>query len=506
MSLRRSTRNASASNTPQNRTSIAPKSSGTRSKERFVELSGDSEEEISLPNSKSKKKPSIFGNASTQRRLSPRAAGSTKLSEAFEDSENDSDDFVVASSSRRRSKAALREEDSDSEEPISSPAKRRKSKPIIVDEEDEDDDEPIVSPIKRSSPLKRQRQPIETDESEVESPSKRQRPVGKNATETDESDFEFESPPKRRNEDDSVLQSPGNIKGKGHIGLSEGRKSTKTPTRLTRQQNQPKKHRTAKEKQLELLKRKRAGNVNATLTDSDIDDDEHPVGLYDSGSDLQALSEFEDESEEEVVEKRKKMTTPRKKTKSVENGDDYDSEFVVEDDDELLGVPMLDIPLAFTQAAHKPIKEHFKDAIEWLVHNKLNPGFSRDDAVYRTAWRKLEDESRVIASSKFISSQWTEEFTKAIYARPDMHERKLAPGEGLDLRGEVRCEACNRSKHPATWGIMFRGTPYSKETLEPIEDDSDEKSDKDSSDDSDATLNSKGEPVPDADYEYFVGV
>jgi hypothetical protein len=175
----------------------------------------------------------------------------------------------------------------------------------------------------------------------------------------------------------------------------------------TTRQSKIRRHRTEKEKKLELLKRRRAGeNIEELTETSESESDEEDQ------SDFEKLSEFDDEEDEEapIVEKPRKMTS--KKRSSDAEDDDHDSvEDFIADDDEL-GVPdpsLLDIPLEFTHAAHKPLKEHFRDAIEWMVHNKINPAFARDDPVYRQAFMKLDNEYGGYAKSKFVSTQWTAE-------------------------------------------------------------------------------------------------
>ena len=129
--------------------------------------------------------------------------------------EDDSDDIVTTSpSKRRRSRATMEEEEEDSDDPISSPLKRPRQP---VDDSGEFND--IVA-----SPLKRRRQSRVQDEDEEE-------------------DDEF--PPVDR------IPSKGNTK---KISTAKA-----TPSRQTRQQRKPQKHRSEKEKKLELLKRRRAG-------------------------------------------------------------------------------------------------------------------------------------------------------------------------------------------------------------------------------------------------------
>lgn len=141
-------------------------------------------------------------------------------------------------------------------------------------------------------------------------------------------------------------------------------------TRNTRQEQhrQRKPRLTAHQKAIEKVKRQRAGEKSPELEEEESDsEEEHHRGIYDSDSDLEALSEFEDddeEDEEEEIEKVRRSLRP-------DNRNQYDSDFIVEDDE--IGVPaeIHDIPLQFTHNAHKHLKEHFKDAVEWLVQKKV---------------------------------------------------------------------------------------------------------------------------------------
>ncbi|OTA80458.1 hypothetical protein M434DRAFT_60666, partial [Hypoxylon sp. CO27-5] len=146
-----------------------------------------------------------------------------------------------------------------------------------------------------------------------------------------------------------------------------------------------------------------------------------------------------------------------------------------------IGAPAnLDIPLEFTAQAHRPLKQQFPYVIEWLVHNRINPAFERKDPVYTNAWRKLDDEVRTLASSKFASSAWKSEFYRALKGRPKMDAYEMDRSE-RDSGLHDTCEACGRRSHPATFKIFFRGHPYYKDTLAEVESDSSD-SDSDSGD------------------------
>lgn len=199
--------------------------------------------------------------------------------------DDDSDDIVAPSSTNRRLRASVSGDASDSE-PVSSPPKRRR----VVTEESDDSD------IVASSPMKRRRMV---------------RPG------IDVADDESES-------DD--LPTVRSLKARGN--------GEATPARITRQQT-TRRHRTAKEKTMELLKRKRAGENITELTESEDDEEEEKGGVYDTDSDLQALSEFEDE--EESPETSRQQNSKQRKQRTTNNGDEYDSEFVVDDDETMLG-------------------------------------------------------------------------------------------------------------------------------------------------------------------------
>ena len=233
----------------------------------------------------------------------------------------------------------------------------------------------------------------DSSEAPITSPLKRTRPVMESS---DDSGL-ASSPMKRRKPNSSA--TPESSKSDSRNG---------TPNRTTRQSRQ-RRHRSDREKAVELMKRRRAGENIEELTDTSESPDEAEE------SDFQKLSEFEDDEDEiveEVISKRKKNSKQNADISPRSKGlDDYESDFV--DSDGELGVPsnaLLGIPLEFTHAAHKPLKAHFRDAIEWMVHKKLNPGFSRDDPIYRQAFTKLNDEYAGYAKSKFISTQWTAEY------------------------------------------------------------------------------------------------
>ncbi|CAL3966462.1 unnamed protein product [Diplocarpon coronariae] len=396
------------------------------------------------------------------------------------------DDFIddLCVSSTKRSQVPLHKptsSESDSDEDVrSSPLKGRRVN-IIQDDEDDDDGgegEPMLSPLKRA------RQATESDDS-------------------DDSDIILPSPLKRKrfaptqeegieNEQLSSADVPQRQKAKGKgRARPETPGDSATPIRATRQQK-TRRHRTEKEKQMELLKRRRAGEDIEELTESESEDDGED-------EDFQKLDVFDDDEEDEVP-----ATRVRKQTKSRrQRGDSSDeqageSDFIVDDDEGPLGVPDYTalMPHEFTHAAHKPLKEHFRDVVEWMIQNKLNPGFRWEDEVYTQAFTKVDFECRGLATSKFVSTAWTAEFTRAVFARPLLEKNDLASGEGIDILGEAKCEPCNHRSHNPSKALRFYGKAYDPTKLEDISDDeSDEEDDKEDSESDEGSVDCNGQKL-----------
>lgn len=244
----------------------------------------------------------------------------------------------------------------------------------------------------------------------------------------------------------------------------EDLKETKLRDHRTRATNRtPKK--TKAQQQLELLKLRRASRNVVDLSSGSEDD------LVQSPTRRRAINEDTDSREDETgIESEHIEDNNPPFALDDEDLDQYDEDFVVEDEDEPLGGPhsLSEIPLEFTRHAHKKPIEHFKDAVEWMVHNRLNPAFPRNDPIYQVAVQKLDDEVRGLAGSKFMSAAWNANFLSTLKAKPDIAY--------LDAAGlfEQHCEACNRSNHPAKFQLIFSGKPYNRQSLEEISDDEEE--------------------------------
>ncbi|KAK4218019.1 hypothetical protein QBC37DRAFT_306492 [Rhypophila decipiens] len=387
--------------------------------------------------------------------------------------------------------------DSSSSESEAEPQPVKKTTKVVSDESDEDDgDDDIIRPS--SSAANRTRrlndESSDSEDGPLATPVSASRPkrnvvLDDSDEEEDEEPQQLSSPTKRRR----LIRRGGDL---GSIREEDEQPAPRSSQAARR------KPRTEKEKARELLRRKRAGEIiNEEDLEEEEEDDEEVApkkALYDSDSDNMALKEFEDDDEgvldpthaaktEGSPDKNKR---PKKKKKQISSDSDSDNsdanssasgrgsgdedeegsedDWVV--DDGAIGVPddlMTEIPLEFTKHSHKPLKEHFRDVIEWCVQNKVNPGFAeKQHPIYRLGWQKLDDEVRGLAQSKFASSAWKTDFFMALRARPYYKDEEV--GGMQNTFGLENCGACGRSGHPAKFRMQFLGAPYYKSFNSPM--------------------------------------
>ncbi|KAL4989301.1 hypothetical protein BDW68DRAFT_186520 [Aspergillus falconensis] len=252
---------------------------------------------------------------------------------------------------------------------------------------------------------------------------------------------------------------------------------------------------------LEALRRRRAGKKEEGF-------EEDQLSPQPEASDLEnSNNEGEGEKEAPVRQPQFRNWTNESESSDVESTiganedlDRYEDDFVLEDEDDKLGVPsgLEDMPIEFSRHAYKQLKDYFQDAVEWMVHNQLNPAFPRSDPVFRVAFDKLEAEVRGRTGSQLVSSVWNTDFRRALLARPHI-EVTTYP---TDLCHP--CDACNRSGHPASFDMKLYGKAYSLETLEPLAAaDSDEEQSGDEEDEQ--KRDRDGYILPDEDTRFYLG-
>lgn len=428
--------------------------------------------------------------ASSKRKVTRRhpIAISSDETPTSEDSEVQAEEEYSRSTNSFSNSKKSESETSSDEMPTSSPTKRRRRYPTKTvrkhsnsfeggdDEVEDTEEDDFVSPRKKTKrPLREKPLNFEDedeDEDEIVTTQRRRRPQvpGRRLSCQEKEDL------------DKDLQFLG----------SPERLPTKTRGKLgTPKQN-------ARQKALEVLKRRRAGE-KAELPVPDNQSRKAPTrGLYDTESNT------DEDDETEVEEDNGDYDRPRVSIRSADaldmfQEDDEDEGFVVEEGEEeedTLGAPV-QLPLQFSNVSRMKGQDLFKYAIEWMVQKKINPAFAINDEIYDLAFRKLDDEVKGLAGSKFTSSIWTSSFTKALKARPDIVLLELSK----EFRAVMspHCEACNRRTHPATWSIQFTGKPYHHSNLEELSDDEDDEGG------NEVTYDSDGRSLPDEDVTYAVG-
>ena len=403
----------------------------------------------------------------------------------------------------RRSSISFTSEEEDDDMPVRN-IRRNRPAPIILSSDDSPQRQTAqkpVTPVKRSKPFQGHTQagssPFETDSeaptrqlrhelsisprsaratgakagpSEAKRAKKAAKPVLISDGSEDSSSDDVVATPVRKRKTAAQIQSQ--IRETDHEeeeessddlqGELDDLQETGTPLRSTRTRDGPiVSERSKRQQKLEELRRRRAG----------IREDPQ-----------------EEDEQDEVYEANSSGPEP------IENAlrrggdlDQYEDDFV-DDDDDKMGVDLgvAGVPLEFTYHANKKPFEHFKTEIEWMVHNKLNPAFDRYDEMYELAHRKLDKEVEGFAGSKFSSSVWGEDFSKALKARPDLYR--------IDVPTmlEHKCDACRRSNHPPKHKLTFIGKPYNRNTLETIEHDEEDDSTEDS-DDGESSSTQEGE-------------
>ncbi|KAK5119008.1 hypothetical protein LTR62_000219 [Meristemomyces frigidus] len=228
----------------------------------------------------------------------------------------------------------------------------------------------------------------------------------------------------------------------------------------------------ARKAALDRLKRQRAGQPQLV---EEQDEEEAEA----ENSQL-AANEDSDDASSSVYE----ITAQPRSSREMFAADEYDDDFLESagEDDVTLGVQD-GVPIEFTKYASMKPKELFVYAVEWMVQKKINPAFNMNDDLYNLTFRKLDDEVQGLAGSKFKSAAWTPQFMTALKNRPEIaYEYIDNPLERPD-----RCDACNRTKHPATFQVQFQGKTYNPHTLEEVGNDADDDDDDDNDSSSEHT-------------------
>ncbi|KAK1143985.1 hypothetical protein N8T08_005894 [Aspergillus melleus] len=389
-------------------------------------------------------------------------------------------------------------------------------------EESSDSDLDIQSSVRKNRAVKRKRSPSpeesnpqsptpadpsaqeENDEDVVTRPRRKLRrgPAQPAAIvlddSSDESDAPIASSPVkrgRRNMSVEEPQTPRHNRNQDQLDLEEDLEDLQDSGRLANSA------RAQRQKHLETLRRRRAGQTETDEEQSELKPDE-------TESSEDNWSEAEDDEEEAIRQPRipfaREDSDVESEIASNEDLDRYDKDFVLDDDDDdKLGVPagLEEMPIEFSRHSYKQLKDYFQDAVEWMVLNQLFPAFPRSSPIYKVAFDKLEDEVKGRTGSQLISSVWNADFCRALMARPHLEETTFSISE------DHPCDACKRSGHPASADLKFYGKAYSLDTLEPLSDPDEERSDDDNEEEGDDGLerDRDGHVLPDENTRFYLG-
>lgn len=433
---------------------------------------------------------------------------SRKRRRAAESSEPEEDVGITVVQTKRRRRQSP---ESDAEEELRLPkSKRRKTtKRQSTPCEDEGEDEVAKVQVisTRSQATRSQRSkavghaPFSEEKKEKTPPrSTRRRLAKRPAASTDESDEDDDEDGDEENDTDNGSHKDNDEEDEDLKEDLAFLRSSPLPDRgkLRSAHDKPKNER---QKALEALKRRRAGtnepSSSATpsrtrriVIESESDSDSELEIIKEEPESGQEVDDHEEDEEEEVQESDRDANAL-----DMFLEDEDDEGFIDNDADAIIGEPILSpndfMPLILSRVSSSKPRELFKYAIEWMVMKKLHPGFDANSEVYQITFRKLDDEVKGLANSKFSSSAWTPEFTRVLRARPDLMIMEISRSK-KDIM-DAHCEACNRRNHPASDELMFTGQPYNKDTLEPLKTDSDSDSDDDSDSDNLSELSAESQ-------------
>jgi hypothetical protein len=428
--------------------------------------------------------------------------------EEDEEEEEVEEEVVVPSARKNRTqirKVPTPEESEEEDEVVIASTRKSRRQPQKVSEDEDSDDMPTTMGTQKRKRKERQSSfvssspPAETAGSEddlqiIENPKTRR------GTQDDESD-----------EDDVVAATPGRrrLKRGGRQMTQQDQEDlnedldfigpSSDVEHTPRDSQSIKKN--ARQQALERLKQVRSSQSQRTVLPEIQEDDEEQQSAAEN--ELDELYDNSEDSPEPGPTSSRAMFAP----------DEDDEDFIEEGDDDTLGVPD-GIPLKYTRYASMKAKDLWKFAIEWMVQKKINPAFAMDDEIYTLTFQKLDDEVSGLVGSKFASSAWRPDFTIALRSRPEIAYTTI-DRHSAEHAYRDKCDACNRTGHPATSEVQFQGKPYDRNTLDEVgkdDDDDDEEDDEQNNSDSDDSSNgdhpdydAQGREVPPASKTWYVG-
>jgi hypothetical protein len=480
---------SASSKTSEEEEEVQAKEPKSRKRRRVTTPSESEDEEptvIVIPRKRQRRVVEIGSDSSEKPQKKKKGKKPSKRQARKDSTPEEEETQPAPRSSRRRTakKAPTPDEDDDEDEPLTpAPGSRRKvtrRRSPSVGEEDEEEHE--QSPPRSTRRRLKRRKSFQEDEEEPRATPEPTKRKGRGDSASDEDLDEVEGSANDQEDDEEQDEL------KEELAFL---RSSPLPDRgrLRSTHDKPKNKR---QEALEALKRRRAG-TNEPSSSATPARKRAVVVETDSESELEVIKEEPDSDleilEQDDIEDDEQESDRDANALDMFQEDQEDEQFIDDDPDNTIGEPSVnddldEMRLAFSLSRAKT-RDLFKHAVEWMVMKKIHPAFDSNKNVYKLTFRKLDDEVKGLAGSKYTSSAWTADFTRAIRARPHLMMNEISAAERAVM--SPHCEACNRSNHTASFELLLQGQPYHPETLEPLANASDSDSESDSDSDSDSS-------------------
>ena len=139
--------------------------------------------------------------------------------------------------------------------------------------------------------------------------------------------------------------------------------------------------------------------------------------------------------------------------------DTSDENFVEQDSEDDLSAMGEDNPLDTMRLGSMKLRELWSHAIEWMVKKSLDLDLKESER-FRRVFERLDNKPSGLVRSRFNSSSWKPGFITALF-RPRMSSVQIASETET-------CDACNQTRHTATFRVEFSGKPYHPDTLDEV--------------------------------------
>jgi hypothetical protein len=290
-----------------------------------------------------------------------------------------------------------------------------------------------------------------------------------------ESQTEKDSTPRKDSQDDASLrtiQQPRVNNGRGRVSAEVAQDESEDDSQPVVSKTRRRTSRQAAESQSQA-RRQAQDDLEAELADLDTDSESQPETE-------KPLFSAKIESLNNLQSYRAKRLRRQKGLPSAKPGEPFsqdnepkytmtaeemfdtdtaDEDFVEQDSEDDVLAMNEENPLHALRIASMELRDLWRYAMEWMVKKGLELDFENNER-FRHAFERLDDKPSGLVKSEFNSSSWKPGFI-AMLSRPEM------VSEQITSESEI-CDACNQTRHPATFRVEFVGKPYHPDTLHQV--------------------------------------